>query len=136
MNFITPILLAGGSGSRLWPSSRKTYPKQFTKLISDETLFQQSALRFINSDIVQFNPHITVTNSLFRFIVIEQLQSVYINPGPILIEPEAKNTAPAILAASFEALKKDENAILLVCPSDHVISDLDSFNSSILQDYL
>ena len=88
MNFITPILLAGGSGTRLWPLSRKTYPKQFAKLASHETLFQQSALRFISSDVLQFKPHITVTNELFCFIVSEQLQSIGIDLGSILIEPE------------------------------------------------
>lgn len=128
MNFITPILLAGGSGSRLWPSSRKTYPKQFINLINDETLFQQSALRFANSDIVKFKPHITVTNSLFRFIVIEQMEAVGIDPGQILIEPEAKNTAPAIIAATILALKENKDAIMISVPSDHVIPDNKYFN--------
>ena len=131
MKFITPILLAGGVGSRLWPSSRKTYPKQFTKLTSHKTLFQQSALRFTKSDVVQFKPHITVTNSLFRFIVREQLQSVGIDSGPILIEPEAKNTAPAIISATILALKENKDAIIISTPSDHVIPDTKYFNEVI-----
>ena len=121
MTFIHPVLLAGGSGTRLWPLSRKSYPKQFSKLIGDTTLFQSSAQRLLSSDIIQFAPHITLTNSDFRFIVGEQLQEIGIDPGPVLIEPQPKNTAAAILAASIFANMKDQNAILLVAPSDHVI---------------
>ena len=132
MNFITPILLAGGSGTRLWPSSRKTYPKQFIKLTSDETLFQQAALRFVSSEKLKFKPHITITNSLFRFVVSEQLQTVGIDPGLILIEPEAKNTAPAIIAATIFALKDDQDAIIIATPSDHIISDTKYFSEVII----
>ena len=71
---ILPVLLAGGSGTRLWPLSRKSYPKQFTKLVGDQTLFQQSLSRLISSDLVQFEKPITVTNAEFRFVVSEQLQ--------------------------------------------------------------
>lgn len=131
MSEITPVLLAGGSGTRLWPLSRKSYPKQFSNLIGDQSLFQQSALRLMSSDKVKFAPHLTMTNSDFRFIVGEQLQRVGIQPGPILIEPEGKNTAPAILAASLYALERDADAILLVAPSDHVIPDVDAFHHAI-----
>ena len=126
-----PVLLAGGSGTRLWPLSRKAYPKQFSKLIGETTLFQSSAMRLTSSDIVEFAPHITVTNEDFRFIIGEQLQEIGIDPGPILIEPEAKNTASAILAASMFAYSKDENAILLVVPSDHVIPNVEDFHEAI-----
>lgn len=132
MTEIVPVLLAGGSGTRLWPLSRKSYPKQFSNLIGDQSLFQQSALRLTSSDRVKFAPHLTMTSSDFRFIVGEQLQGVGIQPGPILIEPEGKNTAPAILAASLYAFERDEDAILLVAPSDHVIPDVDSFHSAVL----
>ena len=125
---ISPILLAGGSGTRLWPLSRKSYPKQFSKLISDMSLFQSSAKRLMSSDIVDFAPHITLTNADFRFIIGEQLQEVGIDPGPILIEPEAKNTASAILAASIFAHTKNQDAILLVASSDHVIPDTENFH--------
>ena len=129
---LIPVLLAGGSGTRLWPLSRKSYPKQFSNLVGDMSLFQQSALRMTSSKIVKFAPHITMTNSDFRFIVGEQLQGVGINPGPILIEPEGRNTAPAIVAASLHALKQDEDAILLVAPSDHVIPDVEEFHRALL----
>ena len=128
---IYPVLLAGGSGTRLWPLSRKSYPKQFSNLIGEKTLFQQSALRLTSSEHVEFTPHITLTNSDFRFIVVEQLQSLGIEPGAILIEPEAKNTAPAVLAASVFAMKKDPDAVMLVAPSDHVIPDTDAFHQAI-----
>jgi mannose-1-phosphate guanylyltransferase len=90
MNSIIPVLLVGGFGDRLWPLSRKSYPKQFSKLFGDNSLFQQSALRLTSSEKIKFKPHITVTNKEFRFIVGEQLTSVGINYGQILIEPESK----------------------------------------------
>jgi len=128
MTDIIPVLLAGGSGTRLWPLSRKSYPKQFSSLIGDQSLFQQSALRLTSSEKVAFAPHMTMTNSEFRFIVGEQLHSVGLQPGPILIEPEGKNTAPAILAASLYAFARDPGAILLVAPSDHVNPDVEAFH--------
>ena len=128
---IYPVLLAGGSGTRLWPLSRKSYPKQFSKLIGDKTLFQSSAQRLTSSSTLDFTPHITLTNSDFRFIIGDQLQEIGIDPGPILIEPEPKNTAAAILAASIFALSRDERAVLLVAPSDHVIPDRNDFHESI-----
>ena len=128
MSAIYPLLLAGGSGTRLWPLSRRSYPKQFSRLIGEKTLFQNSAQRLTSSDIVLFNPPITITNSDFRFIVGEQLQEVGIDPGPILIEPQAKNTSAAILAASIFVQSQDDNAVLLVAPSDHVIPDIDYFH--------
>ncbi len=131
MASIYPVLLAGGSGTRLWPLSRKSYPKQFSNFIGNKTLFQQSALRMITSDRVKFSSQITVTNSDFRFIVGEQLQEVGIDPGHILIEPEAKNTASAILAASIYSYSKEENAILLVSPSDHQMPDKENFHDVI-----
>ena len=131
MSKIYPVLLAGGSGTRLWPLSRKSYPKQFSYLIGDITLFQSSAQRLTSSESLEFAPHLTLTNSDYRFIIGEQLQEVGIDPGPILIEPEAKNTAAAILAASLFSSSKNENAILLVAPSDHVIPDTDDFHAAI-----
>ena len=131
MTKIYPVLLAGGSGTRLWPLSRKSYPKQFSNLIGEKTLFQYSAQRLTSSKTLKFAPHITLTNSDYRFIIGEQLQAIGIDPGPILIEPEAKNTAAAMLAASIFAHSKDENAVLLVAPSDHVIPGTEDFHAAI-----
>ena len=131
MNSIIPVLLAGGSGKRLWPLSRKSYPKQFSKIIGNKSLFQQSALRLTTSESIKFEPHITLTNSDFRFIASRQLLDLGILPGPIIIEPESKNTAPAILAASLFAFKKNKEAILIVAPSDHVIDDTQKFHDAI-----
>ena len=131
MSKIYPVLLAGGSGTRLWPLSRKSYPKQFSNLMGQHTLFQESALRLKSSELVEFEPHITVTNSDFRFIVTEQLQAVGIDPGVVLIEPEVKNTGPAILAASICAMQNDPDAILLIAPSDHVIPDIKAFHLAV-----
>ena len=125
---IYPTLLAGGSGTRLWPLSRKSYPKQFSKLIGNKTLFQNSATLVSSSECGEFEPHLTITNAEYRFIVGEQLLEIGIDPGPILIEPEAKNTAAAILAASLFSHSKDRDAILLVMPSDHVVPDVEKFH--------
>ena len=131
MSKIHPVLLAGGSGTRLWPLSRKSYPKQFSKLIGQHSLFQCSAQRLTSSDSIKFAQHITLTNSDFRFIVAEQLHEVDIDPGPILIEPEAKNTAAAILAASIFANASEQDSVLLVAPSDHVIPDTQDFHEAV-----
>jgi mannose-1-phosphate guanylyltransferase/mannose-1-phosphate guanylyltransferase/mannose-6-phosphate isomerase len=133
MTRISPILLAGGSGTRLWPLSRKSYPKQFSKLLGDETLFQSSAKRLVSSPLLQFDAPVAVTNSDFRFIVIEQLQCAGIDPGAVLIEPEGCNTAPAVLAATFYASKRDPEATILIAPSDHIIPDTLAFHAAICE---
>ena len=127
---IYPVLLAGGSGSRLWPLSRKSYPKQFASLVGEKSLFQASALRLKG---VEFAAPTVVTNSSFRFIVTEQLMDVGIDPGAILIEPEGRNTAPAVLAAALHLEKTDPDGLMLVAPSDHVIPDDVAFRLSVDQ---
>ncbi|NDR59754.1 mannose-1-phosphate guanylyltransferase/mannose-6-phosphate isomerase [Aliiruegeria sabulilitoris] len=131
---ITPVILCGGSGTRLWPLSRKSYPKQFSKLMGEETLFQASARRLSGStNALNFRAPVVLTNSDFRFIVTEQLQAAGIDPGAILIEPEGRNTAPAVLAATLHALVEDTEAVLLVAPSDHVVPDIDAFHVAVAQ---
>ena len=125
---VTPVLLCGGAGTRLWPLSRRQHPKQFARLLGNETLFQASATRLAGPD---FAPPLVVTHADFRFLVAEQLQGVGIDPGAVLIEPEGRNTAPAILAAALHALDADPDAVLLVAPSDHVIGDADAFHGAI-----
>ena len=129
---LIPVLLAGGSGTRLWPLSRKSYPKQFVPLVGGETLFQASAQRMTGqAGGLDLAAPVVLTNSDFRFIVAEQLQAAGIDPGAILIEPEGRNTAPAVLAAALHAAAQDPGAILLVAPSDHVIPDTAAFQEAV-----
>lgn len=132
MQQITPVILCGGSGSRLWPLSRKSYPKQFVPLVGDKTLFQNSSERLTGP---QFKNPVIVTNSDYRFLVTEQLQEIGIDPGAILIEPEGRNTAPAILAAALFEYWENPDAILVVAPSDHVIKDVNAFQLAIEEAY-
>ncbi|MEX0301549.1 MAG: mannose-1-phosphate guanylyltransferase/mannose-6-phosphate isomerase [Leisingera sp.] len=125
---ITPVLLCGGSGTRLWPLSRKSYPKQFVPLTGEETLFQASARRLSGPGFA--NP-LVLTNSDFRFIVTEQLAGVGIDPGAILIEPAGRNTAPAVLAAALWLQDSDPEALMLVAPSDHVVPDAEAFRAAV-----
>lgn len=129
---ITPVILAGGSGTRLWPMSRKSYPKQFVPLLGERTLFQDAARRMSGSSgSVHFAKPMVLTNSLFRFIIAEQLAKEGIDPEAILIEPEGRNTAPAILAAAVHLAKTQPDAVMLVAPSDHVITDRVAFHEAI-----
>ena len=125
---ITPVLLAGGSGTRLWPVSRKSFPKQFAPLIGEESLFQASARR-LSGD--RYGAPLVMTNADFRFIVAEQLDQIGIRPSAILIEPAGRNTAPAILAAALSAAARDPEAVLLVAPSDHVVPDAEAFGRAV-----
>lgn len=125
---ITPVLLCGGSGTRLWPLSRKSYPKQFAPLVGAESLFQASAQRLAGDG---FAAPVVLTNSDFRFIVTEQLAGVGIDPGAIIIEPEGRNTAPAILAAALYLQAQDDDALMLVAPSDHVVPDAAAFRTAV-----
>ena len=125
---ITPVLLCGGSGTRLWPLSRKSYPKQFSKLLGDETLFQASAKRLTGAE---YAAPIVVTANAFRFIVTEQLAGAEIAPAAVLIEPDARDTAPAVLAAALQLAASDPDALMLVAPSDHVIPDREIFDATV-----
>src|SRR5688572_8833568 len=111
---ITPVILCGGSGTRLWPLSRKSYPKQFALILGKESLFQSTVKRLSGPD---FSAPVIVTNFDFRFIVAEQLDAVGIKPAAILIEPEPRNTAPAVLAAALWLKQNGMGSLMLVAPS-------------------
>lgn len=122
---IYPVILCGGSGTRLWPMSRGGYPKQYLKLTGDKTLVQQTALR-VDQMPDTANP-IIVTNNEQRFLVAEQLRQVNVQPASIVLEPVGRNTAPAIAIAALLALRESPDALLLVLPSDHLIQDEKGF---------
>ncbi len=126
---VYPVLLCGGSGTRLWPLSRKSYPKQFARITGGESLFQVAARRLSGDG---FAAPVVVTNDDFRFIVTEQLAACGIAPRAILIEPEGRNTAPAVLAAALVLARDDPQALMLVAPSDHVIPDAAAFRAAVL----
>jgi len=126
---IFPVLLCGGSGTRLWPLSRKSYPKQFAEVVGEESLFQASARRFTGNG---FAAPLVVTGDPFRFIVTEQLDEIGLEPSGILIEPEGRNTAPAAAAAALFALAQDADAMILLVPSDHAISQPELFRDAVL----
>lgn len=126
---VHPVLLCGGSGTRLWPLSRQSYPKQFARLIGEESLFQASARRTVAPG---FEAPVVVTGDPFRFIVLEQLAGAQMSPAAVLIEPEGRNTAPAVLSAALWLVERDPDAVMLVSPSDHVIPDDEAFRSAVL----
>ena len=125
---IHPVLLCGGTGTRLWPLSRKSYPKQFAPLLGETSLFQASALRLSGDG---FAAPVVVTGEAFRFIVVEQLADVGMTAGAVLIEPDGRNTAPAVLAAALHLAASDPDALMLVAPSDHAIPDGEAFRRAV-----
>ena len=127
-----PIILSGGSGTRLWPLSRSSYPKQFLSITEEKTLFQLTLERIsnLNQSLINFQNPFIVTNEAHRFIVAEQLRQKNVT-AKILLEPVAKNTAPAIAAAAELALSYGEDPILLILAADHVIEQQEAFNQSI-----
>ncbi|MDO5528938.1 MAG: mannose-1-phosphate guanylyltransferase/mannose-6-phosphate isomerase [Paracoccus sp. (in: a-proteobacteria)] len=127
---IVPVILCGGSGTRLWPLSRKSYPKQFAQILGGQTLFQAAAQRF---DAPEFAAPLVVTGSDFRFIVTEQLAEIGAEPGAVIIEPTPRNTAPAVLASAFYLLAREPDAMMLVAPSDHAIADPAAFRAAVLR---
>ena len=120
---IIPIILCGGTGTRLWPISRESYPKQYLKLNSNEnlTLLQRTVKRI--SNIQGLKDPILVCNDEHRFIAAEQMRQISVKPQSILLEPFGKNTAPAITLAALTAISKEKDPILLVLSSDHYIED-------------
>jgi len=126
---IIPVILSGGSGTRLWPLSRKQYPKQYLPLASDNTMLQETILRLNGLDNLA-NP-IIVCNADHRFLVAEQCQQINIKNPTILLEPVGRNTAPAIAAAALQSLKQTDDVVLLVLSADHVIQDVEAFHQAI-----
>jgi len=124
-----PVVLSGGSGTRLWPLSRQNQPKQFLALIGERSLFQETILRAARLDAAQ--PPVTVCSADHRFMVGEQLAAVGVTSGGILLEPVARNTAPAIALAALHVAARDPEATLLVLPADHLIEDEAAFRTAV-----
>ena len=128
---IHPVILSGGAGTRLWPLSRASYPKQLLKLASERTMLQDTAARGLSD--VGFAAPLLVCNEDHRFLVDDQLQQIGIKPQAILLEPLARNTGPAIAAAALWLLARDPDAMMLVQPSDHVIASPADFHSAVMR---
>ena len=130
MSTLVPVLLSGGSGTRLWPLSREAYPKQFIPLIGEHSLLQQTALRL--RGLPGADTPLVVANEEHRFVVAEQLRQVGAAPAALLLEPMGRNTAPAIAVAALQAMAAGDDPVLLVLPSDHVIRDEAGFRAAVL----
>src|ERR1700761_8367992 len=129
---LTPVILSGGAGTRLWPLSRELYPKQLLALTGERTMLQQTALRL--SGLAAAGP-VVVCNEAHRFLVAEQLRQLKIDPRAVVLEPAGRNTAPAIALAALAALKRaaseqGDDPELLVLPADHVIRDVPAFQKA------
>ena len=128
MTKVQPVLLSGGSGTRLWPLSREAYPKQFLALAGDDSMLQATWLRV--AELADAAP-IVVAGEDHRFLVAEQLRQVGAPTPAILLEPVGRNTAPAIAAAALQALRDGDDPLLMVLPSDHVVRDADAFRAAV-----
>ena len=126
---IVPIILSGGSGTRLWPLSRRQHPKQYLSLAGDNTLLQETILRLNGLDNLT-NP-IIICNAEHRFLVAHQCQQININNPTIVLEPVGRNTAPAIAATALQSIKQFDDALLLVLSADHVIQDITAFHQAV-----
>lgn len=125
---IHPVVLCGGRGTRLWPVSRRSYPKQFADLFPGGSLFQKTLARISGRG---FTKPLLLTNQEFRFITAEQAEAAGVAPARIVIEPESRNTAPAICTAALLVAREDPAGVLLILPSDHVIADLERFHDAV-----
>ena len=126
---ISPVILCGGTGSRLWPLSREHFPKQLLSLVDDNSLLQNTVIRIQNISRVQ--PPILVCNESHRFLIAEQLRAASVEPETIMLEPVGRNTAPAVALAALQAEENDARAILVVLPSDHVITGQQAFEHAL-----
>lgn len=127
-SLITPILLCGGSGTRLWPLSRASFPKQFSAVLGTETLFVASAKRFRGAG---FADPVVITANDFRFVVREQLEAIKVRPASVVIEPAPRNTAPAGALAALVVAAKNPSGLLLLVPSDHAVKDPALFRTAV-----
>ncbi len=125
---IYPVILSGGVGSRLWPLSRSLYPKQLLALVDDHTLIQNTVLRARGPE---FAAPIIVCNQEHRFLIAEQMRSTGVSPLAILLEPMARNTAPAAAVAALTVAEKDPDGIVLLLPADHVVTNTDAFRAAV-----
>ena len=126
-----PVILSGGSGSRLWPLSRKNKPKQFLTLFGDSSMFQSTLTRL--NGLESLEAPLIVCNNEHRFMVAEQLQEIGLEANGIILEPCARNTAPAIALAALKAMENGEDPLLLILAADHLISDVAVFHKAIEQ---
>lgn len=134
---ITPVILCGGSGTRLWPLSRAGFPKQFLSLTGDESLFQQAARRLAGlaggDAELAVAPPLVVTHEDHRFLALEQLRELKLAPGALLLEPVARNTAPALTLAALAALQDGADPVLVVTPADQTVADEPAFAAALRQ---
>ncbi len=126
---ITPVILSGGAGTRLWPMSRESFPKQLLPLASERSLLQETAARV--ADPTLFNAPLIVCNAEHRFVVAEQMREIGAEVRAILLEPVGRNTAPAATAAALMLIDDDKDALFLLLPSDHVIADVAAFRDAV-----
>jgi mannose-1-phosphate guanylyltransferase/mannose-6-phosphate isomerase len=130
MQILVPVVLSGGSGTRLWPLSREKYPKQLLPLIGDDSLLQATVRRMEGMVDVQLRAPLVVCNEEYRFIIAEQLRLME-TKGSIVLEPVGRNTAPALTLAALAAARFESDPVLLVMPADHVISDIKTFQAAV-----
>jgi mannose-1-phosphate guanylyltransferase / mannose-6-phosphate isomerase len=128
MHSLIPVILSGGSGTRLWPLSREKHPKQLLSLFCEDSLLQATIRRLDGLDGIELQEPIVVCNEEYRFLIADQMR-VMNKKGAILLEPTGKNTAPALTLAALEAARDGDDPILLVMPSDHIVSDTQSFQA-------
>jgi mannose-1-phosphate guanylyltransferase/mannose-6-phosphate isomerase len=133
MHHITPVILCGGSGTRLWPLSRTAFPKQFLVLSGKTTLFQQAVKRLqgLKNLSIKLNHTLIVTNEEHRFLALDQLREIKEVNAQLLLEPVSRNTAPALTLAALQAFDQGEDPILVVIPADQTIKDQVAFTKSL-----
>ncbi|MDO9095608.1 MAG: mannose-1-phosphate guanylyltransferase/mannose-6-phosphate isomerase [Rubrivivax sp.] len=130
---VWPVVMAGGSGTRLWPLSRSGYPKQFLALTGTGSLFQQavSRLQGLGNAQITVGPPVVVGNEEHRFLVLDQLREIQAEPAAVLLEPMGRNTAPAVTLAALQALESGHDPVMVVTPADQTVSDGEAFTLSL-----